>query len=342
MASSKAQARRRVQAAKVAARSAHLSGALRCYVERVIHADGRPDLILREKSTKRRVRITSRNPMFAHLPPMNNLLRDCFGHGAGLIDRWNRNEYVLIQAPISAQNTEEVRVRLDGRFSVTVTISATDVASPPTSVWCYIEEYTDDDGTLGLRLRQKATGRKIEMYGKNARHLTMFLASPQFTDAADVMPNLYEQHGYTDYVLVSGGTAVDSYDVLMFEDDAELTYLLGPTPDTAYRDAFRSSDAEIASEVHARTSKTHFSRGRYREAIVYARLAVETACGGRSKNVMPRLADAPPVVLTAAESLYAIRHVAVHEGDTRVEQPDAARAIRAMETILAHVAPQPH
>ena len=339
MASSKAQARRRSQAAKVAARSAHLSGSIRCYVERVVDSNGQPDLIIREKSTKRRVRITSRNPMFAYVPPMKNLLLDCFGHGGGLIDPWNRNEYVLIQAPISAQNTEEVRVRLDGRFSVSVTISTVEAGSPPTSVWCYIEEYTSDDGTLGLRLRQKVTGRKIEMYGTNARHLTTFLASSQFTDAADVMPNLYEQHGYTDYVLVSGGTAVDSYDVLLFDNDAELTYLLGPSPDTAYRDAFRSSGAEVASEVHARTSKTHFSKGRYREAVVSARLAVETACGGRSKNVMPRLAGAPPDVLAAAESLYAIRHVAVHEGDTRVEQPDAARAVKAMETILAHVTP---
>jgi hypothetical protein len=118
------------------------------------------------------------------------------------------------------------------------------------------------------------------MYGKTKDHLIELLASPRFTGAFKFMPNLYEKDGYDDYVLVSGGTAVDSYEVLLFESDAQLTYLLGPTPDTAYRDAFRVLKEEPATAAHSRRAMTHFEDGRYREAVLFARLAVEMACGG--------------------------------------------------------------
>jgi hypothetical protein len=167
------------------------------------------------------------------------------------------------------------------------------IISPPLSVWCYVEEYPGENGHLGLRLRQKVTGRKVEMYGKTKDHLTEFLASTRFTDAYKLMPNLYEKDGYRDYVLVSGGTAVDSYDVLLFKDGAQLTYLLGPTPDTAYRDAFRILEEESAAAAHSRTAVTHFGSGRYREAVLSARLAVEMASGGGGSDVKRRLAGAP-------------------------------------------------
>jgi len=41
-------------------------------------------------------------------------------------------------------------------------------------------------GASRLRLRQKTTGRKVEIYGKNKDRLTEFLASPLFTGAAAV------------------------------------------------------------------------------------------------------------------------------------------------------------
>ena len=50
-----------------------------------------------------------------------------------------------------------------------------------------------------------------------------------------------------------------------------------------------------------------------------------------------RLADLPADVAAAGDALYKIRHVAVHEGDTRVEQPDATQAIRAMRGVLAYL-----
>jgi hypothetical protein len=275
--------------------------------------------------------------MLQHVAPLSNLLQDCNAHGGGLIEPRSRKEHIAITAPIITQNEQEIIVGFDGQFSVTVNIATANIVSPPVSVWCYIEQYPGEGGGLGLRLRQKVTGRKVEMYGETKDHLTRFLASPIFTGADELMPNLYEKDGYRDYVLVSGGTAVDSYDVLLFEDGARLTYLLGPTPDTAYRDAFRVLVEESASSSHSRTARTHFDGGRYREAVVSARLAVEIACGGRSRDVKPRLAGSPQDVSTAGDTLFAKRNVAVHEGETRVEQEDAREALRAMQRILDYL-----
>lgn len=336
MSPSNSKARRAARAAKVTARSAQSSGVVKCYVERFENGAGAPDLRFREKSTKRLVRVLTDDQTYSLFAPLSNLLQDCHAHGGGLVEPRSRAEYVAISAPIVAQNAQEIAVAFEG-LSVKVHIVMADIASPPTSVWAYIEEYPVETGGLGLRLRQKVTGRKIEMYGKNQDHLLTFLNSPRFTGAHTHMANLYETDGFDDYVLVSGGTATDSYDVVLFNDGAELTYLLGPTPDTAYRDAFRALTEESAPEAHARTAQTHFDQGRYREAVLSARLAVETACGGGGPDVKRRLADAPSEVKTAGDALYGRRHVAVHEGNTRVEQPDAVQAIRAMHRVLAYL-----
>lgn len=336
MSQSSSKARRAVRAANVTARSAQSSGIVKCYVERFENATGTPDLRLREKSTKRLVRVLTDDQTFKSFAPMANLLQDCYAHGGGLVEPRSRAEHIAISAPIVTQRAQEIAVAFE-RFSVKVHVLMADITSLPTSVWAYIEEYPAEDGGLGLRLRQKVTGRKIEMYGKNQDHLLTFLSSPQFTGANTHMANLYQKDGFDDYVLVSGGTTTDSYDVVLFNDDVELTYLLGPTPDTAYRDAFRVLAEESAPAAHARTAQTHFDRGRYREAVLSARLAVETACGGRGADVKRRLADAPAEVTAAGEALYGKRHVAVHEGDTRVEQPDATQAIRAMRRVLAYL-----
>lgn len=337
MATPSSKVRRAAHAAKVAARSAHISGVAKCYVEQFENAAGRPDLRLREKSTKRIVRILTGNPMLRDISPLRNLLLDCYSHGGGLVEPQGRREDIAIAATIVKQTAEEIHVLFDLGFSVKINIDAVGVASPPTSVWAYIEEYSTDDGNRGLRLRQKATGRKIEMYGKNQDHLLTFLASPIFTGANEAMPNLFEKDGFNDYVLVSGGTATDSFDVLLFDDGPELTYLLGPTPDTAYRDAFRALAEESAPESHARTAQAHFDSGRYREAVLSARLAVEMACGGDGAAVKRSLANAPSDVAIAGAGLFAHRNVAVHEGGTRVEQPDALKAIRLMHQILIYL-----
>ncbi|WP_133241723.1 hypothetical protein [Microbacterium sp. Gd 4-13] len=175
------------------ARSAQASGVVKCYVEAFERQDRRPDFRLFEKSTRRRVRVLSDNPLFQRVPPLANLLQDCHAHGGGLTDRWSREEYIAVAAPISAQDPDEIAVWLDNRFSVKVNIATANIESPPVSVWCYIEEYSEGSETaLGLRLREKTTGRKVEMYGSNKRHLTTFLASPHFTGADAKMSNLYE------------------------------------------------------------------------------------------------------------------------------------------------------
>lgn len=337
MSSPSSKARRAAHAAKVTARSAQSSGMIKCYVEYFEHSDGTRDLRLREKLTRRRVQIVTAHRLLQPFAPLSNLLQDCYAHGGGLIEPRNRKEHVAIAAPIFTQNAQEIAVLFDGKFSVTVNILSAGTAAPPVSVWCYIEEYLGGNGSLGLRLREKVTGRKVEMYGKNKDHLTEFLASPLFTGAYKLMPNLYEKDGYHDYVLVSGGTAVDSYDVLLFEDSTQLTYLLGPTPDTAYRDAFRVLEEESPAAAHSRTAVTHFDGGRYREAVLSARLAVEMACGGGGADVKRRLAGAPQDVSTAGDDLFAQRNIAVHEGGRRVEQQAALEAIRAMKRLLDYM-----
>lgn len=337
MSSPSSKARRAAHAAKVTARSAQSSGMIKCYVEPFERTDGVRDLRLREKLTRRTVRVLTDQPMLHSSAPLSNLLQDCYFHGGGLIEPRNRKEHVAIVAPIFTQNAQEIAVLLSDKFSVMVNILSAHMVSPPASVWCYVEEYPGENESLGLRLREKVTGRKVEMYGKTKDHLIEFLASPRFTSAYEFMPNLYEKDGYDDYVLVSGGTAVDSYDVLLFEGDAQLTYLRGPTPDTAYRDAFRVLKEESAAAAHSRTAMTHFEGGRYREAVLSARLAVEMACGGGGADVKRRLDGAPQDVSTAGASLFARRNIAVHEGGTRVEQPDATEAIRAMMRLLDYL-----
>ncbi|WP_375384049.1 hypothetical protein [uncultured Microbacterium sp.] len=337
MTSSGSKTRRSAHAAKVTARSAQSSGTIKCYVESFERPDGVPDLRLREKLTGRTVRVVTGQLILQHVAPLSNLLQDCFAHGGGLVEPRSRKEYVAIASPIVRQNAQEIVASIDDKFSVTVNIQTVGMASPPVSVWCYVEQYSGGEESLGLRLRQKMTGRKVEMYGKTQDHLAEFLASPQITGADKVMSNLYEKDGYDDYVLVSGGTAVDSYDVLLFKDGARLTYLLGPSPDTAYRDAFRVLEEESAAVTHARTARTNFERGLYREAVLFARLAVEMACGGTGKDIQRRLADAPDDVATAGSSLFDKRNTAVHEGGTRVEQSDGREAVRWMELIFDYL-----
>jgi len=324
------------RAAKVAARSAQSTGVVRAYVERFIRPDGRPDLRLREKTTRRLIRVLSADPVMHQLTPLANLMADCNSHGHGLTRPTGRDEHIAIGAPIVRQSSEEVCFWLDSQFVVAVNIQTSAVSSPPTSLWCFIEKYAVEGGATGLRLREKGTGRKVEMYGESRDHLLAFLASPQLHGHDGLLGNLYERDGYRDYVLVSGGTTVDTYDVIRYQDGSELVYLLGPSPDTAYRDAFRRAEGESATAAHARTATTHLRDGRYREAILSARLAVETACGGGGAITRRRLADAPQVS-AAALALFEKRNMAVHESDTRIEQHDAEDAVRLMNEVLSHL-----
>ncbi|MDF2561760.1 MAG: hypothetical protein K0R99_3206 [Microbacterium sp.] len=67
------------------------------------------------------------------------------------------------------------------------------------------------------------------MHGKSRGRLLEFLASPQLHGHDGLLGNLYERDGCRDYVLVSGGTTVETHDVIRDQDDGELAYLLGPS-----------------------------------------------------------------------------------------------------------------
>jgi hypothetical protein len=81
---SRSNARRKTHAAKVAARSAHVSGVIKCYIEVFEQSNGIPDLRLSEKVTRRTVRVLTGQPTMQQVAPLSNLLQDCHGHGAGL------------------------------------------------------------------------------------------------------------------------------------------------------------------------------------------------------------------------------------------------------------------
>lgn len=316
---------------------ANASHTVNCYVEEWQKPAYGRDLRLREKLTKRLVRILTDDLTMAGIAPMANLLADSYAHQGSLVDPLDESENVAISGTALSESGSEIAIGLDAEFSVKVNISTIGMAYPPVSVWCYIEEYPGEGGRENVRLREKVTGRKVEMWGTEKTSLAIFLSSPRLSGADRFMPNLYERQGFDDYVLVSGRTTVDSPDSIRFADGDALTYLIGPTSDTAYRDAFRAISEEPVDRAHARNARAHLHEGRYREAILSARLAVEMACGGDGSAIKRRLADAPTDVTAAADALYEHRKVAVHEGGTRVEQQDAEQAVEAMKVVLAHL-----
>lgn len=133
---SSSKARRAAHAARVTARSAQSSGTIKCYVEPFEHPDGTPDLGLREKKTRRRVRVLTDQQMLQPLGPLANLVRDCYGHGGGLVEPRSRHEHVAVAGTIVTPSAEEVHLWLDDAFSVTVNILTADIPNPPVSVWC--------------------------------------------------------------------------------------------------------------------------------------------------------------------------------------------------------------
>lgn len=115
-------------AAKVAARSAQSTGVVKAYVEWFLRPDGRPDLRLREKTTRRLIRVLSDDPIMHQITPLANLMGDCYSHGHGLVRPTGRDEYIAIEAPIVKQSSEEVCFRLDHQLVVTVNLQSTESA----------------------------------------------------------------------------------------------------------------------------------------------------------------------------------------------------------------------
>jgi len=96
-------------------------------------------------------------------------------------------------------------------------------------ICCYIEEYEGVPGvpaSLGVRLREKVSGRKVEMNGTAAdgEALLQFLTAPRTLGTAAVMLNLYEQNGLDDVVVVSGEVEVDTPELIRFTYNDALGY----------------------------------------------------------------------------------------------------------------------
>ena len=203
------------------------------------------------------------------------------------------------------------------------------------SVFCYLEEYAVDNG-VGIRLREKGTGRKVEIRQSNLvteRHFVEFLSAWRNMSAdLSVFPGLMDRDDLDDYVLVSGAVLVDNQDSIAFRDGNDLTYVLGPTP---HSDAFNHSGIapNEAWEKHATTARLKRDAGEYRESVTSARLAVEAAIGAGSE-LRKVSASAPPEVAAALDTVKQHRDRAVHEPTTVIEQQDAEAAVAAMETVL--------
>lgn len=94
------------------------------------------------------------------------------------------------------------------------------------SISCYVEEYEVAPGTLGARLREKGTGRKVDLGGtsseEEAQHFRMFLGSLR-ANKAD-MPGVFERDDVEDAVVVEGELDFDAPDEIRFIYNAKLTY----------------------------------------------------------------------------------------------------------------------
>lgn len=98
------------------------------------------------------------------------------------------------------------------------------------AVKCYIEEYVTERGTRGVRLREKETGRKVEITAFTSQEADEFLAflnAPKLTGSAVLLTNLYEPTGDDDFVVVDGNVEVDTPELIRFTHDDALSYLFG-------------------------------------------------------------------------------------------------------------------
>lgn len=96
------------------------------------------------------------------------------------------------------------------------------------STKCYIEEYRNAQGQLAARLREKATGRKVDLgiatqEGKQA--FLKFLSAVGATKAS--VPDAFTKDGDADCVVVSGDLDFDAPDEIRFIYNENLSYLVG-------------------------------------------------------------------------------------------------------------------
>lgn len=92
---------------------------------------------------------------------------------------------------------------------------------------CYIDEYTNDSGALSARLREKYTGRKVDLGIADSDARTRFL---QFLSAAKQhqtdLPDYFEKDA-AESIIVSGDVDFDAPDEIRYLHNGELSYLFG-------------------------------------------------------------------------------------------------------------------
>lgn len=96
------------------------------------------------------------------------------------------------------------------------------------STECYIEEYANADGQPSARLREKHTGRKVDLGFANVadrQHLLQFLSAAM--QHRNAMPEVFTKDGDTDCVVVSGDLDFDAPDEIRYIFNERLSYLFG-------------------------------------------------------------------------------------------------------------------
>lgn len=94
------------------------------------------------------------------------------------------------------------------------------------STKCFIEEYENEQGQLSARLREKATGRKVDLGMTSAadkQHFLQFIGAVGANKAA--MPDAFSREGDEDCIVVSGDLDFDAPDEIRFICNDNLSYL---------------------------------------------------------------------------------------------------------------------
>jgi hypothetical protein len=95
-----------------------------------------------------------------------------------------------------------------------------------TTAECYIEEYESAPGRPGARLREKITGRKVNLgfaSPADSEHFLVFLNAAREQRA--VMPKVYDKDDLADAVAVTGNLESENADEISFVHNEELQYL---------------------------------------------------------------------------------------------------------------------
>jgi hypothetical protein len=94
------------------------------------------------------------------------------------------------------------------------------------STRCYVEEYEVAPGKVGARLREKGSGRKVDLGGTSSesdiQHFRMFLGALR-ANKAD-MPGVFDKDSAEDTIIVEGDLDFDAPDEIRFVYNEKLTF----------------------------------------------------------------------------------------------------------------------